>query len=197
MNIENNHNTRCHKCKSNIYFLLNRIHGAIEHKFQASGISVRLETYRNGNSYPALKAIYEALIAFRGYESFVNAKTLRPCDLFIPTIGTVVELDERQHFSEPRAVALEHYPASLALGFNKHGYIQRCQRLKQKDNDPKYPYRDEQRAWYDSLRDFLPILLPNQVSSPTVRIPLGFHEWCSLNPEDSSHVKHFRELTGL
>jgi hypothetical protein len=197
MNIEQSHNTRCHKCKSTIYFLLNSIHGAIEHKFQAKGVSVRIDSYVNSELHSPLQAIYDALIAFRGYESFVNAKTLQRCDLFLPTRGTVVELDERQHFSEPRAVALQNYPQSLVVGFDKLGYIRRCQKLKQKDNDPKYPYRDEQRAWYDTLRDFLPVLLPTQVTSPTVRVPLGFHAWCSLSPDNVDHVTYFRKLTGL
>ena len=146
MDIATTHNTRCHKCKSNIYFLLNRIHGAIEHKYQATGVSVRLASYRGSDLYPELEAIHEALIAFRGYESFVNAKTLQRCDLFVPAVGSVVELDERQHFSAPRAVSLEHYPATLAVGFDRKSYITRCNQLQQKDNDPKYPYRDEQRA---------------------------------------------------
>jgi hypothetical protein len=196
MNIENKHNTRCYKCKSNIYALLNSVYGAIEHKFQPTGVSTRLETYQ-GAKYSALRKVFEALVEFRGYDHFVNAKTLQRCDLFIPSRATVVELDERQHFSEARAVALQNYPSSLDLGFDKSAYIQLCQRLKQKDNDPKYPYRDEQRAWYDTLRDFLPILLPNHVQGPTVRIPIGFHSWCSLISSDAAHVLHFRELTKL
>lgn len=197
MEIAGRHDTRCHLCKSKIYSLLGLIHGAIEFKFKATGVSVELPTYLDTEAYSALKEIYQALVSIRGYDNFVNAKTLQRCDLFVPASGTVVELDEIQHFTEARAVALMNYPQSLAVGFDKAAYIERCQRLRRRDNDPKYPYRDEQRAWYDTLRDFLPVLLPRLVRTPTVRIPLGSHSWCSLDVKEASHVDSFRVLTGL
>ena len=197
MEIAGRHDTRCHLCKSKIYSLLGLIHGAIEFKFKATGVSVELPTYLDTEAYSALKEIYQALVSIRGYDNFVNAKTLQRCDLFVPASGTVVELDEIQHFTEARAVALMNYPQSLAVGFDKAAYIERCQRLRRRDNDPKYPYRDEQRAWYDTVRDFLPVIRPRQVRHSTIRIPLGFHEWCQLAPENSTHLKYFRELAGV
>ena len=62
-------------------------------------------------------------------------------------------------------------------------------KMKAVDNDP--PYRDEQRAWYDSLRDFLPIMVGLQ---PTVRIYMGKFRWCSLDPQKESDIATFFEL---
>ena len=92
-----------------------------------------------------------------------------------------------QHFTYPRYLSLKDYPKSLSIGYDIKWYMETCQNVKSVDNDPKY--RDEQRAWYDTLRDFLPII-HNEVSL-TVRIPLGFHSWCSLNPANKNDIDVF------
>ncbi|MCD5409175.1 MAG: hypothetical protein LRZ87_00160 [Methanocellales archaeon] len=97
--------------------------------------------------------------------------------------------DESQHFTQPRKVTLNNYPADLKLGFDKERWIALCEKINAKDNNP--PYRDEQRAWYDTLRDFLPSIrqLP-----PTIRLYSKNFRWCDLSPEVESDIKKFKIL---
>ena len=196
IDITRTHNTRCPKCKTRIYDLLRHIHGHVDHKYKAVGVSVEIWQYSDGSkTSEALTEIYEQLVASRGFDDFVRTKNLHACDLFVPSIGSVVETDEYQHFTERRAISLSHYPDWFAVGFDRDQFLQYCRKKNAKDNDP--PHRDEQRAWYDTLRDFLPAIIPDEVTSPTIRIPLGFHEWCFLDIKNDAHVRAFRELTGV
>lgn len=81
------------------------------------------------------------------------------------------------------------YPKKLRIGFDKDKWIERCKSLNRKDNDP--PFRDEQRAWYDTLRDFLPTMKPLK---PTKRIYWGDHIWCNLNPDNQSDIDDFKRI---
>ena len=111
------------------------------------------------------------------------------CDFFIPNPGFILEFDESQHFTLPRKIALERYPDDLKMGFSRERWMMLCQRIDSKDNDP--PYRDEQRAWYDTLRDFLPAI---KGLKPTVRLFARDFVWCSLDPDDPSDVRRFKNL---
>ena len=62
------------------------------------------------------------------------------------------------------------------------------------------PFRDEQRAWYDALRDLVPT---TRSLLPTVRLYAPDLAWCSLDPTDrddwerfSRLVRHERPLAG-
>ena len=68
-------------------------------------------------------------------------------------------------------------------------WIALCEKINAKDNDP--PFRDEQRAWYDTLRDFLPEL---KGFEPAVRLYSKEIRWCSLNPEKPENIAKFRKL---
>ena len=59
-----------------------------------------------------------------------------------------------------------------------------CEENNAKDNHP--PYRNEQRAWYDTLRDFMPAI---KGLKPTVRVFAGDLMWCNLNPDNLSDLK--------
>ena len=107
----------------------------------------------------------------------------------MPDSRCILEFDESQHFTLPRKVALEHYPEELALGFDRKMWIDLCVRIDSKDSDP--PYRDEQRAWYDTLRDFLPEL---EGLNPTARIFAKDFEWCNLDPSNPLDVEKFKSL---
>jgi len=74
-------------------------------------------------------------------------------DFFIPAKNIVIEFDERQHFTLPRAVSLRTYPKSATLGFDKEKWVRLCEEINAGDNSPEY--RDEQRAFYDSIRDIM------------------------------------------
>lgn len=133
-----------------------------------SGQLSNLREYNKKEIYLYLKKIYAALENYRGRKIKIGKKTLANCDIYIPGEQRIVELDEVRHFTELRAVALKNYPKELTIAFNKEEYADYCNRIKMKDNDP--PCRDEQRAWYDTLRDFLPF--SDSKYQPVIRIPL-------------------------
>ncbi|RUM33494.1 MAG: hypothetical protein DSY33_04300 [Archaeoglobus sp.] len=89
----------------------------------------------------------------------------------------------------PRKIALERYPSDLELGFNREKWIRLCEKINAKDNYP--PYRDEQRAWYDTLRDSLPAILELK---PTVRLFAKDFVWCRLNPDNPKDVEKFKRM---
>jgi hypothetical protein len=99
-------------------------------------------------------------IGIQGKKNFVLA-----FDFFLPSVGVAIEFDERQHFTPLRAAALKAYPSKINLGFEKERWIQLSEQIRAGDNSPIY--RDEQRAFYDSIRD---ILAPRVGLKPVVRI---------------------------
>ena len=179
---------RCPNCKITIKKLLEKIYGNVEENYKFR-VGTRPDDFNENQYYNDLKEIFEALQKYRGFKDFVKAKTLPNCDFYVPDPGFILEFDESQHFTLPRKLTLEKYPTNLKLDFNKERWIQLCQRFKSKDNDP--PYRDEQRAWYDTLRDFLPKILGLK---PTKRLLSRDFVWCSLNPDNPKHVEKFKRL---
>lgn len=184
----NHHNERCPECKENIRKLLEKIYGRVEMNYKFN-VGTSPEYFKDTPYYYKLKEIYEVLQKHREYKEFVKAKTLPNCDFFVPNPGFIVEFDESQHFTLPRKIALENYPSELELGFNRERWIRLCEKINSKDNDP--PYRDEQRAWYDTLRDFLPVILGLK---PTVRLFAKDFEWCSLNPDNPKDLAKFKRM---
>jgi hypothetical protein len=100
-----------------------------------------------------MSRIHGRLCVIRGYHDFIKPGRPLRCDFYIPNIGLVIEYDERQHFTMQRAATLRDYPTDLRLGFDKDEWIRACEKIKATDPDPVY--RDEQRAFYDCLRDML------------------------------------------
>lgn len=86
----------------------------------------------------------------------------------------------------PRGITLEHYPRELRVGFNRERWIQLCNEIRARDDTPLD--RDETRAWYDTLRDFLP---KAKGLDPTIRIFRRDYEWCSLDSKNSNDVARF------
>ena len=169
--------------------MLREIYGTIkiEHKFN---MSAKIDDYNNLKCYKQLLKIYKSLIKFRGYDDFVKAKNLSPCDTYIVDHDFIVELDENQHFSKARLISLKNYPNTLKTAFSINKWIQYCQKINA--SDPQPIYRDEQRAWYDTLRDFLPLI--DGGFSPTMRIIIADYEWCSLNPKKLKDIDKFKSL---
>jgi hypothetical protein len=110
-------------------------------------------------------------------------------DFFIPDRSLIVEFDESQHFTKPRDITLNHYPEYREFGFSLKRWRTLCQQLHKRDNDP--PFRDEQRAWYDTLRDFAPIL---SGTGRTVRLYSRDAIWCSLSPNNESDLRSFEKF---
>jgi hypothetical protein len=182
------HSERCQECKATVLGLLRSLYGAVEVQKRFE-ISSTPEGFTDSEYLPQLREIFVALQQERGFRDFVRTATLPACDYFVPDPGFVVEFDESQHFTPLRKLALSRYPLSVALGFDRKKWIDLCCRIEASDNDPRY--RDEQRAWYDTLRDFLPAGLGLR---PTVRLYAGEYPWCKLNSNSPKDVETFRQI---
>ncbi|MDY6790738.1 MAG: hypothetical protein SWH54_05660 [Thermodesulfobacteriota bacterium] len=131
----------------------------------------------------SLEKIYKALQNHRGFKAFVGRKTLPGCDYYIKSLNCIVEFDESQHFTSPRALTLSRYPRGLKLGYDRKVWLNRCQELNRHDNDP--PSRDETRAWYDTIRDILPVTFGMR---PTIRVFAKEMIWCEENNKNILHI---------
>ena len=149
------HSERCPECKRRVRALLERIYGNClpNHGFRWR---TDLTAYAGTSIDATLRNVAAVLESYRGFGigEFVRRATLAPCDFWVPNPGFVVEFDESQHFTKPRKLALSVYADTQSLGFSAMRWMERCDAHDAKDNDP--PYRDEQRAWYDTLRDLVP-----------------------------------------
>lgn len=182
------HNERCRDCKESVKNLLASIFDEVQFNYDID-LPARLGDYSNTNVYDALVPVYQALQSHRGYDVFVKAKKLPRVDFYIPNERIIIEFDESQHFTEPRKIALRLYPQKYKYGYSVDRWQKLCQELNKRDNDP--PYRDEQRAWYDTLRDFAPLLWK---TGKIVRLYARDLVWCSLNPEKEADLKTFKKF---
>ena len=182
------HSENCSECKNTIQKMLEKIYGDVrrEYKFK---LNTKIENFKNFKFYQNLKEIFIKLQKHRGYEDFIKRATLSTSDYFIPNPGFIVEYDESQHFTTPRKISLQNYPRDLKIGFSLEKWIDLCDKLNRTDNDP--PSRDEQRAWYDTLRDFLPEF---KRINPTVRLYSKEKQWCNFNPENKDDLAKFKKL---
>ena len=113
-----------------------------------------------------LERIHNVLTLHREHQNFVRGRGSLGCDIFLSkTYNCIVEVDEEQHFTIPRRIALDNYPTDILLGFDRESYTELCRIHRRNDPDP--PYRDEQRAFYDTLRDIVPLEFG---LNPTVRV---------------------------
>lgn len=179
------HNERCKDCKRRVTELLRAVYGEVIEQHDLN-LPSRFEDYRPFPIFEALAIIHGELQRHRGFSNFVRARKLPKVDYFIPSRRLVVEFDESQHFTVPRMISLKAYPENLALGYSRNKWMELAQKLNKKDNDP--PFRDEQRAWYDTLRDFSSTLLNY---SPTVRVFANDTLWCALNAKDKNDIARF------
>jgi hypothetical protein len=171
-----------------VKLLLEAIYGTVE-KNPKIEASTNPEDYRNSPLYSSLLAIYTALQQHRVYRDFVRTPSMPNCDFWVPKPGFVVEFDESQHFTNCRALALERYPVEVTFGFDREMWLNRCREIHATDPDP--PFRDEQRAWYDTLRDFVPHV---KGFHPTLRLFASEFEWCSLKADTERDVETFRQI---
>ena len=179
------HSERCEVCKATVVGMLERIYGPVIKQYSL-GLPAHLEAYRGKACYESLATIYRSLQAHRGHQCFVRTDKLKEVDYFVPTQRRVVEFDESQHFTKPRHLSLSLYPEDLKVGYDRKKWMELAGRLNKHDNDPCY--RDEQRAWYDTLRDFSAWVLGN---APTVRLYAADRQWCLLDPGKPEDIDLF------
>lgn len=143
---------------------LSEIWGPVEVEKKIQGISVP-DLKNRSDIDPTLQIIIQRLEDYRQISIQGKKHWVLAFDFFLPSIGVAIEYDERQHFTPLRATALRAYPSKIKLGFDKERWIQLSEEIRAGDNSPIY--RDEQRAFYDSVRD---ILAPRMGLKPVVRI---------------------------
>ena len=184
------HSERCSECKIRVGQLLGRIYGAcvLNHRFQWE---TSLTAYAGTSIDLALRDVAGVLEGYRGFGigTFVRSNVLAGCDYWVPGPGFVVEFDESQHFTRPRKLALSVYADAPPLGFAARRWLELCEHHDARDND--HPFRDEQRAWYDTLRDLVPSIMGLQ---PTVRLYAPDQVWCSLDPDSGEDRERFSDL---
>ena len=184
------HTERCAECKRRVREMLERLYGTClsSHRFKwPTGADAYDGTAIDGT----LREVAAVLESNRGHSiaDFVRSKTLYPCDFWVPDPGFIVEFDESQHFTRPRKHALAVYAKERLLGFSANRWMNLCEQHDAKDNDP--PFRDEQRAWYDALRDLVPT---TRGLLPTVRLYARNLAWCSLEPNNRDDRERFSHL---
>lgn len=180
------HSQSCRACKESVRCMLSVLYGKVEVNWQLD-LPCRVENMRHTSYYGTLHKIHDALRKHRNYGYFVRARKLPKVDFFVPSRDLIVEFDESQHFTKPREIALGFYPPDLKVLFPVYRWRVLCRELNKRDNDP--PYRDEQRAWYDTLRDFAPALLGK---GEVARLYARDMVWCSLDPKNKSDIRRFR-----
>ena len=183
------HTERCADCKTAVERLLAKLYGRVERSPKID-VPATLDGYAPAYR-PSLQKVYSALQSMRGFTSFVRSTSLPRCDFLVPSVNVLVEFDESQHFTKCRHTALSNYPDSLSLGFDRVKWIRLCEKFDARDDTP--PFRDEQRAWYDSLRDFLSQTKSMQA---TIRLWAEERRWCKFDPENANDIESFRQILG-
>lgn len=109
----------------------------------------------------------------RGHSNFLNTGRGLHCDFVVHHERIIVEYDERQHFTLQRQKSLEFYPSDVEFGFDKNEWMATCAAIHATDSSPQY--RDEQRAFYDALRDIYAVRSGYKI----IRIRQGVVDWTS------------------
>ena len=124
---------------------------------------------------PALRRILMELQTYRGFDCFYTSGRRLRYDFYVGAEGLIIEYDERQHFSLPRAITLEHYPPCRKFRFDVSAFLALCRDVRATDRRP--PYRDEQRAFLDVCRDFAAV----QAGLRIVRLPHGLLDFSAAD----------------
>lgn len=185
------HDEHCPRCRQVILAMLRRQFGDCR-TGELFDWPVRLGDHKGTKVFGTLARVHEALGSLRGHATFIKAPRLPACDFFLPDIPLIVEYDESAHFTPARAAALACYPADLEVGFPVAEWRTRCEQLRKEDVQPAY--KDEERAWHDTLRDLLPRRFDFR---PTARIYAKATVWCRLDPGDAKDLATFLKLSSL
>lgn len=110
---------------------------------------------------PLLSAIFVALGGDADRLAAARTTPL-PNDYFHEPSGTLVEVDEFQHFTSARLLTLRMYPEGQPLGYDLGDYIALCERTRSRADRYRHAKdaacfgsggRRRQRAYNDALRD--------------------------------------------
>lgn len=186
------HRARCRACKANVEVLLRAQYADVESNW-ASGWPCTADGLGASPARSVLTAIHGALVAHRGHAGFVRSRRLPRCDFYVPPgphrPAFLVEYDEEQHFTAARAITLAGVPAGHPVAFDLVRWRDLAASMNKHDNDP--PFRDEQRAWYDVLRDVLPA---EHGLGPTSRLLDREVAYCALDPDNADNLVAFEQM---
>lgn len=173
------HSPHCRACKERVRELLAATYGDCRagHQFPWPA---RPEDYVTTVIGTSLELIRNALGDWRGQRNFIKSARVPPCDFYVSDPPFILEFDESQHFSRARLITLQLYPKMMPLGFSFSHWQELCREINAQDNQPID--RDERRAWYDVLRDLVPIIYGFK---PTVRLYAGDYAWCAVDPTEA------------
>lgn len=124
----------------------------------------------------ALSEIFEAL-GGSIREQAAKRLTPLPGDFRHAVSGTLIEVDESQHFTSFRLTSLSLYPADVALGFDLDEYRELCREWTPRSDRYRASKsavgfgeggRQRQRAYSDALRD---LAAPAIGRPPVIRAP--------------------------
>lgn len=123
----------------------------------------------------ALERVYVALGGDLAMLATATTTPLRGDFVHAPS-GTLIEVDESQHFTSARLRSLELYPPGSLLGFDRDRYVELCEQWHRRSDGyyrtkPARGFgaggRQRQRAYYDALRD---LATPAAGRPPLIRI---------------------------
>ncbi len=184
----NIHSAHCRACKARVGELLTHLYGSCRLNYSFPW-PTEPQAYRDTAIGPTLQRICLGLGDFRGHRDFIKAAELPPCDYYVADPPFILEFDESQHFSRARLITLSCYPSELPLGFSVSRWQQLCRDIGAIDDIPFD--RDERRAWYDILRDLVPLV---HGFKPTVRLYAEEFAWCGLDANSKSNNETFQTL---
>lgn len=183
------HPARCPDCKTLVEVFLRSLYGDVVPRW-SSRWPCRVDDLAALGVAASLQATHAALVAHRGFTGFVRAKHLPACDFYVPgSPGFLVEYDESQHFTRPRAITLAGLTNGHSVAFDAARWSALAASIDAHDNDP--PSRDEKRAWYDHLRDVLPA---EYGLGPTSRLHDRDLAYCALDPDSARDTATFRNM---
>ncbi|MDF9276254.1 hypothetical protein P4U43_00430 [Arthrobacter sp. EH-1B-1] len=122
-----------------------------------------------------LDAVFNAL-GGNAQEQAAKRTTPLPGDFIHPPTGTIIEIDEAQHFTSFRLRTFDFYPDAAPLDFEIGEYRDLCRRLAPKSDKYRAAKtavgfgeggRQRQRAYYDALRD---LAAPAMGLPPVIRV---------------------------
>jgi len=184
------HPEHCRACKERVRQLLTAIYGDCQVGYSFPW-PTKPQEYRKTVVGNVLLQICTRLEQLRGYRDFIKSAQIPPCDFYVSDPAFILEFDEGQHFTHARHVSLSLYPPEFEVGFPVARWKELCRFIDAKDDEP--PDRDERRAWYDTLRDFVPAL---HGLKPTVRVYAKEFRWCSLDSESKRDQETFYSILG-
>lgn len=129
--------------------------------------------------WPLVQAIYRSLTGL-DLPEVMRPVERRTVDAVLQRAGEparILEVDERQHFNEYRAITLRGYPPEVPLAFDLETWLRRSEEKTRLEGGgfaaprpPLFPGaggRHRQRAFRDALCDLLP---PEHGYLPTLRV---------------------------